>query len=121
MNDVDALLVDGDYEVLGEARVGALAGLEEGGAVGGPAVDDLEESNLGLVWAHARVLVVGAGDLLLPLVAGLRLQQVCRHQALQHAGDVRLCLRKLQVLLIDEGNGPQKIETTQKKLNVAER
>ena len=53
MNDVDALLVDGDYEVLGEARVGALAGLEEGGAVGGPAVDHLEEGDLGLVRAHA--------------------------------------------------------------------
>ena len=117
MNDVDALLVDGDYEVLGEARVRALAGLEEGGAVGGPAVDDLEEGDLGLVRAHARVLVVGAGDLLLPLVAGLRLQQVCRHQALQHTGYVRLGLRELQVLLIDEGNVPQKTETMQKKLS----
>ena len=108
MYEADPLLVDGDEEQLGIVGVSRLLHLEEGRAEGGPAVDHLEEGDLGLVWAHARVLVVGAGDLLLPLVAGLRLQQVCRHQALQNARDVRLCLRKLQVLLINEDQRKQK-------------
>ena len=51
-------------------------GFEECRAVGGPPVDHLEEGDLGLVRAHAGVLVVRPRNLLLPLVAGLHLDTV---------------------------------------------
>ncbi len=51
-----ALLVDGDEEELGEVWVGGLLDLEEGGSEGGPAVDDLQEGDLGVLRGEARVL-----------------------------------------------------------------
>ena len=58
MYEADPLLVDGDEEQLGIVGVSRLLHLEEGRAEGGPAVDHLEESNLGLLWRHARVLTM---------------------------------------------------------------
>ena len=68
VDEADPLLVDGDEEQLWIGGVGDLLDLEEGGAEGGPAVDDLEEGDLGLIHRHPRVLVVRLHDLLLPLL-----------------------------------------------------
>ena len=76
MYEADPLLVDGDEEQLGIVGVSRLLHLEEGRAEGGPAVDHLEEGDLGFVRAHPGVFVVGPGDLLLPLMAGHNLGQV---------------------------------------------
>ena len=56
MYEADALLVDGDEEELGEVWVGGLLDLEEGGSEGGPAVNDLQEGDLGVLRGEARVL-----------------------------------------------------------------
>ena len=58
MYEADPLLVDGDEEQLGIVGVSRLLHLEEGRAEGGPAVDHLEESDLGLLRRHARVLMM---------------------------------------------------------------
>lgn len=73
MYERHALLVDGDEEVLGVVGVRRLLDLEEGRAEGGPAVDHLQERDLGFLGAHARVIVVVLNDDSLPLVGALSL------------------------------------------------
>ena len=68
MDEADPLLVDGYQEQLRIVGVRGLLHLEEGGAEGGPPVDDLEEGDLGLLGGHARVLVVGLHYLPLPVL-----------------------------------------------------
>ena len=67
VDEADPLLSDGDEQQLGIVLVGALLHLKEGAAEGGQLEDLLEELNLGVLRADARVLVVRLVNLLPPV------------------------------------------------------
>ena len=83
VDQAHSLLADGDEKQLGVVLVGALLHLKEGAAKGGQLEDLLQELDLGVLRADARVLVVRLVNLLPPvrqleegeLVAGDQLLQ----------------------------------------------
>jgi hypothetical protein len=62
VNEVDAVLVDGDEEDLWVIGFCRLLDLEEGGAERRPLEDDLQEVDLGVFMTHTRVTVEYSHD-----------------------------------------------------------
>ena len=77
------LLPDGDEKQLGVVLVGALLHLKEGAAKGGQFEDLLQELDLGVLRADARVLVVCLVNLLPPVRQLEEVELVAGHQLLQ--------------------------------------
>ena len=104
MDEADPLLVDGDEEELGVVGVRGLLDLEEGRAEGRPPVDDLEEGDLGVLGAHAGVVVVALDDLPLPVLRAHLLDQVGGHELAEHLGEgLQLDLGLAELDPVDEG------------------
>ena len=98
MDEADPLLVDRDQEKLGVVGVRGLLHLEECRAEGGPPEDHLEEGDLGLLGAHAGVLVVGPHDLALPVLGRHLLHHVDGDELPEHVGQRRQLLLALSEL-----------------------